>query len=83
MNNCTAGHRKRLKEKYNRFGHDYLFDYEKIELLLTYAVPRVDVKPLAKDLLEELTSLCTMQTYSGRRMLEYRTLLRHLLLEAY
>lgn len=52
MNNCTAGHRKRLKEKYNRFGHDYLFDYEKIELLLTYAVPRVDVKPLAKDLLE-------------------------------
>ena len=44
-------HRQRLREKYSRFGHDNLFDYEKIELLLMYAKPRVDVKPLAKELL--------------------------------
>lgn len=53
MNNANSGHRKRLREKYSRFGHDNLFDYEKIELLLTYAVPRVDVKPLAKELLNK------------------------------
>lgn len=53
MNNDNSGHRKRLREKYSRFGHDNLFDYEKIELLLTYAVPRMDVKPLAKELLKK------------------------------
>lgn len=51
MKNLKNGHRQRLREKYSRFGHDTLFDYEKVELLLTYAVPRVDVKPLAKELL--------------------------------
>ena len=47
----TAGHRKRLREKYSRCGHKTFHDYEKIELLLTYSVPRMDVKPLAKELL--------------------------------
>lgn len=52
-----SGHRKRLREKYTRFGHDNLLDYEKIELLLTYALPRVDVKPLAKELLRRFGGL--------------------------
>ena len=51
MNSSSNGHRQWLREKYSRFGHDNLFDYEKIELLLTYALPRMDVKPLAKELL--------------------------------
>ena len=51
MNTLASGHRQRLREKYSRFGHDNLLDYEKIELLLMYAVPRVDVKPLAKELI--------------------------------
>lgn len=57
MNDLVSGHRKRLREKYNRFGHDNLLDYEKIELLLTYALPRVDVKPLAKALLKRFGSI--------------------------
>ena len=52
-----CGHRKRLREKYSRNGHDTLLDYEKIELLLTYALPRVDVKPLAKELLKRFGGL--------------------------
>jgi len=42
------GHRARLREKFLA-GH--LADYEKLELLLSYAIPRVDVKPIARELL--------------------------------
>src|SRR5436853_6046534 len=45
-------HRKRLRERFIRAGPDGLQDYELLELLLTYAIPRVDVKPVAKSLLK-------------------------------
>jgi len=46
-----AGHRKRLRERFRKHGYDGLQDYEVLELMLTYALPRKDVKPLAKELL--------------------------------
>lgn len=51
------GHRSRLKKKYIESGIDSFHDYEVIEFLLTYAIPRRDVKPLAKKLLLEFGSL--------------------------
>jgi DNA repair protein RadC len=45
-------HRKRLRERFKKTGADGLHDYELLELLLTYAIPRVDVKPTAKSLLK-------------------------------
>ncbi|HNT56480.1 MAG TPA: DNA repair protein RadC [Syntrophales bacterium] len=45
------GHRKRLKERFRLHGLSSLHDYEALELLLFYAVPRKDVKPLAKGLI--------------------------------
>lgn len=45
------GHRKRLKEKFLK-SPDALPDYELLELLLFQAIPRADVKPLAKALLD-------------------------------
>jgi len=47
-----AGHRQRLRERFKKNGLDGLHEYEFIELLLTYAIPRRDVKPLAKALIE-------------------------------
>jgi DNA repair protein RadC len=44
-----AGHRDRLREK---FLSDHLADYEKLELLLSYAIPRRDVRPLARGLVK-------------------------------
>jgi len=52
-----AGHRQRLKEKFRKAGGDGLHDYELLELLLTYALPRRDVKPLAKELIKEFNGL--------------------------
>ena len=50
-------HRQRLKQKFAESGIDAFHDYEVLELLLSYAIPRKDVKPLAKKLLHEFGSL--------------------------
>jgi DNA repair protein RadC len=51
------GHRQRLKERFLAAGDQGLQDYELLELLLTYAIPRRDVKPIAKALLAEFKTL--------------------------
>ena len=50
-NQDYIGHRQRLREKFLNGGVDSLNDYEIIELLLTFAIPRKDTKPIAKELL--------------------------------
>lgn len=51
------GHRQRLRARFARAGAAGLHDYELVELLLTFAIPRRDVKPLAKALLARFGSL--------------------------
>ena len=51
-----AGHRKRLQERFMKGGPEALPDYELLELLLFSALPRRDVKPLAKALLARFGS---------------------------
>ncbi len=51
------GHRERLKERYRASGIDAFHDYEALELLLSYAIPRGDVKPQAKALLKTFGSI--------------------------
>ena len=50
-------HRKRLKQKFAVSGLTALHDYEIMELLLSYALSRKDVKPLAKLLLKQFGSI--------------------------
>ncbi len=50
-----AGHRKRLRERFLKTRSD-LADYELIELLLFSAMPRHDVKPIAKALIKRFGS---------------------------
>ena len=45
------GHRGRLRSRYLKAGGDGFTDYDIIELVLTYAIPRRDVKPIARELL--------------------------------
>ena len=45
------GHRQRLKARFLSDGGKAMPDYELLELLLTFAIPRRDVKPLAKTLI--------------------------------
>jgi DNA repair protein RadC len=64
------GHRQRLKERFLRAKGSDMADYEAIELLLTYAIPRRDVKPLAKNLIKEFGSFAGIITADYQRLLE-------------
>ncbi|MDP2048965.1 MAG: DNA repair protein RadC [Cypionkella sp.] len=48
-----ADHRKRLRTRFMEGGATAIPDYELLELLLFRAIPRQDVKPLARALLDE------------------------------
>lgn len=50
-------HRKRLRARFLSGGADAMPDYELLELLLFRAIPRQDVKPLARRLLEQFGDL--------------------------
>ncbi|MFK7840244.1 MAG: DNA repair protein RadC [Bdellovibrionales bacterium] len=58
------GHRQRLRERFVNGGSDALQDYELLELLLFMAIPRRDVKPLAKDLLKTFNTLSELMAAS-------------------
>jgi DNA repair protein RadC len=51
------GHRRRLRERYKQSGFDGFHPHEILEFLLCYAIPRKDVKPIARALLDEFGSL--------------------------
>ncbi|WP_029006261.1 RadC family protein [Azorhizobium doebereinerae] len=50
------GHRDRLRARFRQAGAQALADYELLELVLFRAVPRRDVKPLAKALVDRFGS---------------------------
>jgi DNA repair protein RadC len=50
-------HRKRLRERFRKAGAEGMHDYELLELLLTFSIPRRDVKPVAKKLISEFGGL--------------------------
>ncbi len=53
----TSGHRSRLRKRLLEGGIDALADHEVIEYLLMTAIPRRDVKPLARSLIQRFGSL--------------------------
>lgn len=55
--NSNSGHRKRLKERFKKASLEGFHDYEAVELLLMHAIPRRDVKPLAKELIRRFGGL--------------------------
>ena len=55
--NEHGGHRERLREAFLQQGIEGMADHRVLELLLTYALPRVDVNPLAHRLLDRFGSL--------------------------
>ncbi len=62
------GHRERLRERFLETGGDGMPDYEILELLLFSAIPRRDVKPLAKELLQAFGSLGALLSAEPQRL---------------
>ncbi|MDZ8118179.1 RadC family protein [Pontiella agarivorans] len=63
-----SGHRQRLRERFQTSGHRALADYEFLELLLTYSIPRKDTKPLAKELMKEFGSFSAVLDQSQEKL---------------
>jgi len=68
------GHRERLRGRFREAGADAVSDYELLELLLFRALPRRDVKPLAKSLLEKFGSFAEVITAPEARLAEVKGL---------
>ena len=51
------GHRQRLRERFINDKSNFNTDEDLLELLLTYAIPRRDVKPIVKDLISSFGNL--------------------------
>ncbi len=64
------GHRERLRTRFLSGGHEAMPDYELLELLLFNAIPRIDVKPLAKRLLAAFGDLNGVIAASEHRILQ-------------
>ncbi len=64
------GHRQRLRERFLDGGSEALPDYELVELLLFGAIPRGDVKPLAKRLIERFGDFAGIVSAPPERLRE-------------
>ncbi|ACK51016.1 DNA repair protein RadC [Methylocella silvestris BL2] len=64
------GHRDRLRERFRKAGAEALADYELIELILFRAIPRRDVKPLAKALIARFGSFAEVVAARPERLAE-------------
>jgi len=65
-----AGNRERLRRRFMEGGADALPDYELLELVLARAIPRRDVKPLAKTLLAKFGSFADVLAAPPARLME-------------
>lgn len=63
-----ADHRQRLRDRFNQGGAAAMPDYEMLELLLFRAIPRRDVKPLARALLERFGDFNRVLTAPAERL---------------
>jgi len=87
MDDSIKGHRERLRQRFLLHGFDGFHDYEVLELLLTYAIPRKDVKPIAKGLLQTFSTLAgvfdapfielTQSVGVGEKAAVFLSLIRH------
>ena len=64
------GHRQRLRERFMESGAAALADYELMELVLFRAIPRRDVKPLAKALIKRFGSFAEAAAARPERLRE-------------
>ena len=65
-----TGHRERLRERFLEGGAGAMPDYELMELVLFAAIPRRDVKPLAKQLIARFGSFAEAIAAPRARLLE-------------
>lgn len=74
------GHRARVEDKFLTYGAEVFADYEFLELMLMCALPRIDVKPLAKQLLATFGSLNGVLTADPKELEKIKGVKNHTIL---
>ena len=74
------GHRARVEKKFLTYGAEVFADYEFLELILMCALPRVDVKPLAKQVLAQFGSLSAVLSASSEELMKIKGIKNHTVL---
>lgn len=77
MMDAHDGHRQRLRERFLKTGLNGFAEYEIVELLLTLCIPRMDVKPFAKELIRKFGSVKNIIEQNPERLLEIKGLGNH------
>lgn len=72
-----AGHRERIRERLRMAGLEAFSDHEVLELLLTYAIPRQDVNPLAHELIAVFGSLSAVLDADENELLRVKGMGKH------
>ena len=71
------GHRERMRDKLLERGPDALADYELLEMLLFFAQPKGDTKPLAKGLINRFGSYASVLTAAQRDLFAMQGIGKH------
>lgn len=77
----TSGHRERLRARFKKAGVDGLQDYELLELVLFRAIPRRDVKPIAKELIARFGGFAETLSAPLERLIEHKGVSENVALE--
>lgn len=75
--NKNSGHRERLRKRFEKSGFDGFNDYEVLELMLTYAIPRKDTKDIAKNLLKRFKTLQGILSADIKELIKVEGLGKH------
>ncbi|MCI5045951.1 MAG: DNA repair protein RadC [Aquisalinus sp.] len=70
--NHMVGHRDRLRQRFMKAGVEGVQDYELMELVLFRAIPRRDVKPLAKELIARFGTFADVLSAPSARLQEVK-----------
>lgn len=76
-----AGHRKRLRERLERAGPKSLADHELLELVLFRAIPRRDVKELARALILHFTDISGVMSAPPEELLKFKGITERVIYE--
>ena len=66
-----SGHRERVRQRFIQNGLSALQPYEVLEYLLFFLIPRKDVKPIAKELLEKFNTVSGVLDASPDELVEF------------
>lgn len=66
--NYAIGHRERVRRKFLESGFEGFEDYEVLELLLFYVIPRKDTKAIAKELIAKFKTLANVLKADNREL---------------